>query len=95
MTRNLDRRVEIACPVHDREIREQLQWILDCQLKDNVKASAMMPDGLYSRKVSQGAVRCDSQRQFMDVSLHRDTCFQPPKPSLALRAGAIFRRLLG
>ena len=95
MTRNLDRRVEIACPVHDRAIREQLQWILDCQLKDNVKASAMMPDGLYRRKVSQGAVRCDSQRQFMDVSLHRDTRFLPPKPSPALRAGTIFRRLLG
>ena len=39
MTRNLKRRVEIACPVHDREIREQLQWMLTCQLRDHVQAS--------------------------------------------------------
>lgn len=29
MTRNLQRRVEIACPIWDREIQEQLRYILD------------------------------------------------------------------
>lgn len=29
MTRNLNRRVEIACPVCDTQLREQLEWILD------------------------------------------------------------------
>ena len=33
MTRNLNRRVEIACPVHDMLLREQLRWILDSQLQ--------------------------------------------------------------
>ena len=29
MTRNLNRRVEIACPVHGMQLQEQLKWILD------------------------------------------------------------------
>ena len=47
MTRNLNRRVEIACPVHDARLREQLQWILDSQLRDTAKASLLLPDGSY------------------------------------------------
>ena len=43
MTRNLQRRVEIACPIWDREIQEQLRYILDLQLQDNAKASFLQP----------------------------------------------------
>lgn len=45
MTRNLDRRVEIACPVHDPQLKQQLRWMLDSQLRDNVKAGDLLPDG--------------------------------------------------
>lgn len=45
MTRNLQRRVEIACPIWDREIQEQLRYILDLQLQDNAKASFLQPSG--------------------------------------------------
>ncbi len=38
MTRNLDRRIEIACPIYDEEIKSELQEMIDIQLKDNVKA---------------------------------------------------------
>jgi polyphosphate kinase len=38
MTRNLDHRVEVACPVYDPLIKKELRDILDFQLKDNVKA---------------------------------------------------------
>ena len=75
MTRNLKRRVEIACPVHDREIREQLQWILDCQLRDNGKASFLCPDGTYHRKEHTLSTACNSQEQFMAESFH-----QPVEP---------------
>ena len=34
MTRNLRRRVEVACPVHDPDIRQQLLWILQTELQD-------------------------------------------------------------
>lgn len=68
MTRNLNRRVEIACPVHDAFLREQLQWILDSQLHDTAKASILLPDGSYCRK--HRAVPFDSQDYFMQQSPH-------------------------
>ena len=68
MTRNLNRRVEIACPVRDARLREQLKWILDSQLRDTAKASLMLPDGTYCRKHS--AVPFDSQDYFMQASPH-------------------------
>ncbi len=69
MTRNLNRRVEIACPVLDQALKEQLLWILNTQLTDNVKASAMMPDGSYLRK-SAALVPACSQEIFMAQSIH-------------------------
>jgi polyphosphate kinase len=38
MLRNLDHRVEAACPVTDKEIQQELKDILNIQLSDNVKA---------------------------------------------------------
>jgi polyphosphate kinase len=38
MTRNLDTRIEVACPVYDPEIQKELRTMLNIQLKDNVKA---------------------------------------------------------
>lgn len=38
MVRNLDHRVEAACPVFDPEIQQELQDILSIQLAENVKA---------------------------------------------------------
>jgi polyphosphate kinase len=38
MVRNLDHRVEAACPVFDKELKRELLDILNIQLSDNVKA---------------------------------------------------------
>ncbi len=38
MTRNLDYRVEVACPVYDHEAKKELKHIVDAALKDNVKS---------------------------------------------------------
>ncbi len=71
MTRNLNRRVEIACPVQDAFLQEELKWILNSQLRDTAKASLMLPDGSYCRK--QSAVPFDSQAYFMQQSPHIPT----------------------
>ena len=68
MTRNLNRRVEIAYPVRDAQLRRQLKWVLDSQLRDTAKASLMLPDGTYCRKHS--AASFDSQDYFMQQSPH-------------------------
>jgi polyphosphate kinase len=38
MPRNLNRRFEVACPIYNREIRNELKEMLNIQLKDNLKA---------------------------------------------------------
>lgn len=60
MTRSTMRRVEIACPVRDRSIRERISRMLDTMLHDNQKARLAAPDGSYQRRVLLGA-RLDSQ----------------------------------
>jgi polyphosphate kinase len=44
MPRNLDRRVEIAFPIYDPVIKQQIQEIIDIQLADNTKARVLQPD---------------------------------------------------
>lgn len=69
MTRNLNRRVEIACPIQDEELRAELRWILGAQLRDSAKASLVLPDGSYCRKHS--AEPFDSQDCFLHTSMHK------------------------
>jgi polyphosphate kinase len=38
MTRNLDRRIEVACPIYDKELRTEILTMLDMQRKDNCSA---------------------------------------------------------
>jgi polyphosphate kinase len=38
MVRNLDHRIEVACPIFDKKIQQELKDILEMQFKDNVKA---------------------------------------------------------
>ena len=38
MTRNIDRRVEVTCPIYDKEIQKELRTFFDIQWKDNTKA---------------------------------------------------------
>lgn len=38
MTRNLDRRIEITCPIYDKDIQKEVLDIINFQLYDNVKA---------------------------------------------------------
>ena len=80
MTRNLRRRVEIACPVYDKTIRQALLQILKVQLSDNVKASLLQPDGTYLRKWEDGLLPVDSQAEFMQQSLHNSAPAANDKP---------------
>ena len=47
MTRNQERRVEVACPVESPELRDFLWDYLERILADNVKARRLLPDGSY------------------------------------------------
>jgi polyphosphate kinase len=44
MPRNLDRRIEVAFPIYDPAIQQQIQELVDIQLTDNTKARVLLPD---------------------------------------------------
>ncbi|HRZ78347.1 MAG TPA: polyphosphate kinase 1, partial [Bacteroidales bacterium] len=60
MTRNLDHRIEVACPVEDPDIREELRTMLDIQWSDNTKArlhGTEQPNAYRIPEVPQDEVR--------------------------------------
>jgi len=44
MSRNLDRRIEVAFPLYDPALQQQVQEMIDTQLNDNVKARVLLAD---------------------------------------------------
>lgn len=69
MTRNTERRVEVAAPIKSPEIQEKLTAIFNIMLKDNVKARVQQPDGTYVKKsVKQNEEPLDSQLYFYGLA---------------------------
>lgn len=52
MGRNLDRRVEVACPIYDKKIQKEIRDLIDLQMKDNVKSR------IINEKQDNGYVPC-------------------------------------
>ncbi|WP_321997918.1 polyphosphate kinase 1 [Draconibacterium orientale] len=44
MPRNLNRRIEVACPIYDENIKTELKKMLEIQLQDNSKARILDPE---------------------------------------------------
>ncbi len=68
MTRNTEKRVEVACPVLDGQIRRQINHDLKIMLSDNVKARIMQKDGTYMKQTGDDKA-VDSQAVFMEEAL--------------------------
>jgi len=66
MSRNLNRRVEVAVPIFDPELRSQLRRMLELQFIDDIKSRTMDHAGSnrYTRTDGQGTVR--AQAAFRD-----------------------------
>lgn len=54
MTRNLDHRIEVGCPVLDPDIREELLHMMEIQWKDNVKARILDKKGENNYRNADG-----------------------------------------
>ncbi len=64
MTRNMERRVEVACPILDPYVHERMMLIISMLEKDNVKARLLTSDGTYKRIKSKGE-KFSCQDEFM------------------------------
>ena len=65
MTRNTVRRLEVAVPIYDNEIKKRILEMFQIMLHDNVKAREQMSDGKY-KKVKNGQKALNSQEFFYE-----------------------------
>lgn len=92
MTRNTEKRVEVACPIYDGAVRKRLVNSLNLMLRDNVKARVMQSDGTYKKKEITGeTVNC--QEIFMKEALSaKPEVGASEKPSFLRRLRKYFSR---
>ena len=91
MTRNTEKRVEVACPVYDETIRKQLTHMLKIMLMDNVKARELKSDGKYYMK-EKGTSKVNSQEYFMREAITVRHPEGRTKQSFVDKIRKIFRR---
>ena len=91
MTRNTEKRVEVACPVYDETIRKQLTHMLKIMLADNVKARELKSDGEYYMK-EKGTSKVNSQEYFMREAITVRHPEGRTKQSFVDKIRKIFRR---
>ncbi|WP_295210754.1 polyphosphate kinase 1 [Ruminococcus sp.] len=89
MTRNTTRRVEVAAPILDEDVKKRVLDIFATQMQDNVKARIMQPDGKYAR-AEIGDVPCDAQNRFFNEAYANTHSapkpVQPAQPAQAASA---------
>lgn len=70
MTRNTLRRVEVAAPVVDPDLRRQLNELFDLLLRDNTQARELQNDGSYPR-VTAGGEPVNAQEALYQLAYDR------------------------
>ena len=76
MTRNMQRRVEVAVPIHAPHIRERINHILDVYFRDTAKARELKSDGNYER-FPDYKTGLSAQEQFMAEALENADTEKP------------------
>ena len=73
MPRNLDHRVEIAFPILDPRLQDEVRQILEIQLTDSAKARLVQPDGTSIRVRAAGGAPIRSQERIYElIGSYRD-----------------------
>lgn len=69
MPRNFERRIEVLFPILDTKNKDRIKKILDVQIRDNVKARLLSPDGVYRKRHRvEGEKPVDSQIERMNFA---------------------------
>lgn len=91
MTRNTEKRVEVACPIYDEAIRRRLIHDLKTMLADNVKAREMTKDGTYVKKPA-GDKAVNAQEVFMKAAINAR---RPASSAYRKKKRSFFSRIFG
>ena len=71
MTRNMDKRIEIAWPILDADLREQILGYLDVCMNDTAKLRELLPDrsytplGAFARRGNEGETELFDSQDFL------------------------------
>jgi polyphosphate kinase len=72
MTRNIEHRIEVTCPIFDKNLKNELKQIFEIQWSDNVKARKLDP-ALSNKFVKSGKKSVRSQTEVYDFILKSNT----------------------
>jgi len=90
MTRNIDYRVEVLCPIHDPAAQRMLQDILDQQWNDNVKARVI--DSGQANKMVSSVGKATSVRSQETIHRYIETGKLPRMPQSDIRKPSVRRK---
>jgi polyphosphate kinase len=71
MRRNLDRRIEVTCPILDPDLKREIRDFLDIQWRDNVKARVLDPKLTNPYRQQTETNPCQAQTEFYDYLLYK------------------------
>lgn len=98
MTRNTIRRVEVAVPIYNSEIKARIFKYFKTQINDNVKGRALQSNGIYKKQKQDDYDAIDAQQLFFDEAYKNAPTSQTAasvvnkKPSLFKRFLSMFRK---
>ncbi|MCK9398515.1 MAG: polyphosphate kinase 1 [Bacteroidales bacterium] len=71
MPRNFDHRIEVVCPIFDKDIQQELWDVLHIQMRDNVKSRYLGSDNLNQYRKTQDSVTHRAQFEIYDYYKER------------------------
>ncbi len=97
MTRNTERRVEVACPIEDERTKAKIHRIIDACLSDNVKGRILQADSFYTEvPCREGEKRTDCQQLLMNRAIEEAQHSEERKKNQEKKTGPVagfFKRL--
>jgi polyphosphate kinase len=66
MPRNFDHRIEVVCPIFDKDIQQVLWDVLHIQMRDNVKSRYLTPDKLNQYRKTEESETHRAQFEIYD-----------------------------
>lgn len=91
MTRNTERRVELACQIKDREAKDKIHVILDACRSDTEKARRLQRNGAYTR--INGAEHMNSQKYLAERISADDEAMSESSACSTSRLGTMLTKL--
>ncbi len=92
MTRNTERRVEVACPILDAVRKQEVVEIFDAIWADNIKARELLADATHCKRLEL-AQPVDCQREFIqDYANRTPPVRKPEKQSVFAKLAKLFQK---